>query len=94
MDLCLKIHREVIEEAKKHHVPTGLVTAVFMNGYAIHKRQHGSFNPSTMPEEDRHHYQAKMHGRYEFMRERAIEFIAKYHHLSEEERRKYTGREL
>ena len=92
MDLCLQFHKEVIEEAHKHRVPTGLVTTVFMRSYEVHKKKHGSFNPSHLPAEERHHYQAKMHERYRFQRDRAMEFITQYHHLSEEEKDKYLGR--
>jgi len=79
MDLCLQFHREIIEEAKKHRVPTGLVTRVYMEAYATHKIRHGSFNPSTMPADERHHYQTRMHERYKFMRDTAINFIVNYH---------------
>jgi len=91
MDLCLQLHKEVMEEAKKHRVPTGLVTAVFMRSYEVHKKKHGSFNPSHMPAEERHHYQSRMHERYRFMRDRTVEFITQFPNLSEEEKARYLG---
>ena len=72
MDLCLQLHKEVIEQAHKHRVPAGLVTQVFFEAYKKHRDLHGSFRGHQ-------HYTQKMHERYEFMAQEASKYIQEYH---------------
>ena len=87
-DLCLRLHAAIIEEARKHHVPTGEASMVFFHAYEVHKKKKGSFSPTEDPH-TQEHYIARMHERYHFMKEQADEFIKKYHHMSHAEREKY-----
>ena len=87
-DLCIQFHKEIVEEAKKHKVPIGEASMAFFHAYELHKVEHGSFNPQISPHLQEH-YTQKMHERYRFMRQTALDFISKYRNFSEEERQKF-----
>jgi len=58
----------VIEEAKARGVPQSAAMIEYRNAYHVHKAEHGSFK--NVP-----NYQKRMNERYEFMYNRAIDYI-------------------
>jgi hypothetical protein len=63
--------REIQTEARKHHVSVTETMNAYFEAYHTHKAKHGSFKNIHEP-----HYVTKMHERYRFMRQTALEFIA------------------
>ena len=85
MDLMLIYMREIREEARKHHVSVTDTVNRYLEAYHEHKSIHGSYRDIGHES----HYMQKMHERYRFMREKALEFVTQ----QVEEHRKGLGRD-